>query len=149
MAELLLESMERAVWTDERLDDLAGRMDAGFDRVDGELRELRRELSTGMADMRVEHREDMQGLREEIHGARTELGEEIHGVRTDLGGRIDGLGGRIDGLDGRVDSLGDGLGGRIDALSGRVDALQLTMLRLGGGMIIGFAGLIATTLARG
>lgn len=28
----------RAAWTDERLDDLSSRMDAGFARVDGELR---------------------------------------------------------------------------------------------------------------
>lgn len=33
--------MERVAWTDERLDDLAARMDAGFDRVDREIRELR------------------------------------------------------------------------------------------------------------
>jgi hypothetical protein len=37
--------MERAVWTDERLDDLASRMDAGFQRVDTDMRELRQELS--------------------------------------------------------------------------------------------------------
>ena len=33
--------MERAVWTDERLDDLSGRVDAGFERLDGDIRELR------------------------------------------------------------------------------------------------------------
>lgn len=33
--------MERAAWTDERLDDLARRMDGGFDRVDRDIRELR------------------------------------------------------------------------------------------------------------
>jgi hypothetical protein len=31
----------RATWTDERLDDLAARMDSGFARVDGDIRELR------------------------------------------------------------------------------------------------------------
>jgi hypothetical protein len=35
----------RATWTDERLDDLARRVDAGFDRVDQDLRELRMQLS--------------------------------------------------------------------------------------------------------
>jgi hypothetical protein len=41
--------MERArpTWTDERLDDLARRVDSGFERVDGELRELRTEVSSG------------------------------------------------------------------------------------------------------
>lgn len=41
--------MERSVWTDDRLDDLARRMDAGFGRVDADIRELRgevRELGT-------------------------------------------------------------------------------------------------------
>jgi hypothetical protein len=33
--------MERATWTDERLDDLARRVDSGFDRMDRDLRELR------------------------------------------------------------------------------------------------------------
>jgi hypothetical protein len=33
--------MERTMWTDERLDDLAQRMDAGFARVDADIRELR------------------------------------------------------------------------------------------------------------
>jgi hypothetical protein len=36
--------VERAVWTDERLDDLARRMDAGFERVDRDIRELRGEI---------------------------------------------------------------------------------------------------------
>ncbi|HET6624487.1 MAG TPA: hypothetical protein VFG70_08145 [Gaiellaceae bacterium] len=33
--------MERSAWTDERLDDLATRLDAGFARVDADIRELR------------------------------------------------------------------------------------------------------------
>ena len=35
----------RATWTDERLDDLARRVDHGFNRVDGDLRELRTEMN--------------------------------------------------------------------------------------------------------
>jgi hypothetical protein len=35
----------RATWTDERLDDLAHRVDDGFNRVDEDLRSLRTELS--------------------------------------------------------------------------------------------------------
>ena len=34
----------RIAWTDERLDDLANRMDAGFARVDADIRELRAEI---------------------------------------------------------------------------------------------------------
>lgn len=36
--------VERSAWTDERLDDLANRMDAGFARVDADIRELRAEI---------------------------------------------------------------------------------------------------------
>ena len=34
------------MWTDERLDDLAGRVDAGFDRVDNDIRELRSDIGS-------------------------------------------------------------------------------------------------------
>jgi hypothetical protein len=51
--------MERVAWTDERLDDLARRMDAGFERIDRELRELRSEI----AGLRVELRGEIAGLR--------------------------------------------------------------------------------------
>ena len=36
--------MERTAWTDERLDDLANRMDAGFARVAADIPELRAEI---------------------------------------------------------------------------------------------------------
>jgi hypothetical protein len=38
--------MERTMWTDERLDDLAHRVDAGFDRVDNDIRELRSDIGS-------------------------------------------------------------------------------------------------------
>jgi hypothetical protein len=41
--------MERTMWTDQRLDDLALKVDAGFDRIDRDIRELR----TDMRDMRT------------------------------------------------------------------------------------------------
>jgi hypothetical protein len=37
--------MERVAWTDERLDDLARRMDAGFERLDREIRDLRNTMN--------------------------------------------------------------------------------------------------------
>jgi hypothetical protein len=45
--------MERAVWTDERLDDLSRRVDAGFDRVDADIREFRAELRTEIGGLRL------------------------------------------------------------------------------------------------
>jgi hypothetical protein len=38
--------MERAAWTDERLDDLAEVMRSGFDRVDRDMRGLRTEMES-------------------------------------------------------------------------------------------------------
>jgi hypothetical protein len=69
--------MERAAWTDERLDDLSRRMNAGFSRLEADIRELRRELR------------------------------------------------------------------------GEIEALRITMLRVGGGMMVGLVGVIAAILARG
>lgn len=45
--------MERTAWTDERLDDLANRMDAGFARVDADIRELRAELRFEIGGLRL------------------------------------------------------------------------------------------------
>jgi len=36
--------MAREAWTDERLDDLAARVDKGFDEVKGEIREVKGEV---------------------------------------------------------------------------------------------------------
>ena len=45
--------MERLAWTDERLDDLARRMDEGFARVDRDIRELRTEVTAELKEMRA------------------------------------------------------------------------------------------------
>lgn len=46
--------MERTASTDERLDDLARRMDAGFNRVDADIRDLRVEVRTQGVELRGE-----------------------------------------------------------------------------------------------
>jgi hypothetical protein len=51
--------MERTAWTDNGLDDLSRRTDAGFERVDRDIRELRRDMNAGFADVRGE----INGLR--------------------------------------------------------------------------------------
>jgi hypothetical protein len=43
--------MPRETWTDERLDDLANRMDRGFDEVKGEVRDLRIEMNVLRSEM--------------------------------------------------------------------------------------------------
>jgi hypothetical protein len=44
--------MQRATWTDERLDDLAESMRRGFDRVDRDIRELRVDMTAQMEALR-------------------------------------------------------------------------------------------------
>jgi hypothetical protein len=48
-----MEAMREA-WTDDRLDDLANRMDRGFDGVDKDVRELRAETKSEFALLRGE-----------------------------------------------------------------------------------------------
>lgn len=43
--------MAREAWTDERLDDLKEQMVLGFQRVDSELRDLRRMMFQGFVAM--------------------------------------------------------------------------------------------------
>jgi 3-dehydroquinate synthetase len=46
--------MERAAWTEERLDDLAEAMRSGFARLDQDNRDLRSEIREGFAELRGE-----------------------------------------------------------------------------------------------
>jgi hypothetical protein len=87
--------MERAAWTDARLDDFAGHVGSG-------LRELRQDIRS----LREEMRTEISGVRGEIGGLRSEL-------------------------------------------RGEIDALRVTILRVGGGMMVGLVGVIAAVLARG
>ncbi|MEX1142486.1 MAG: hypothetical protein WD993_03505 [Thermoleophilaceae bacterium] len=41
-------------WTDERLDNLSQRMDAGFERVDRDIRDLRHEMRFEIGGLRGE-----------------------------------------------------------------------------------------------
>ena len=83
--------MERATWTDERLDDLSNRVERGFEQVDRRFEQVDR---------------------------------------------------RFDETNRRIDTLGV-------ELRFELDALRLTILRVGGGMMIGLVGVIAAVLARG
>ena len=38
--------MPREKWTDERLDDLNKKVDEGFGRLDGDIKDLRRDMNT-------------------------------------------------------------------------------------------------------
>lgn len=74
--------MERAAWTEERLDDLAESIRAGFGRLDQDSRDLRSDLNDGLSDLRGETHEGMAGLRGEIQVLRTEMQHEFSSLRT-------------------------------------------------------------------
>jgi ribosome recycling factor len=54
--------MPREAWTDERLDDLAKRMDKGFDEVKGEIRQLRTTMDANASELRKETRTDFDSI---------------------------------------------------------------------------------------
>lgn len=47
----IMEAMAREAWTDARLDDLKDQMVAGFQRVDADIRDLRRMMFQGFVAM--------------------------------------------------------------------------------------------------
>jgi len=46
-----MEAMAREAWTDERLDDMKEQMVLGFQRVDADIRDLRRMMFQGFMTM--------------------------------------------------------------------------------------------------
>jgi predicted nuclease with TOPRIM domain len=71
--------MAREVWTDERLDDLAKRMDKGFDEVKVEIRDLRVEMN----------------------GQRSEVNERLDSMNE----RLDSMNQRFDSMNQRFDAM--------------------------------------------
>jgi hypothetical protein len=78
-------------WTDERMDELANRMDAGFERTHVEIRELRAEVKGDVEGLRTDLGGDMKALR-------TDLGGDMKALRTELKGDIADVGRKVDGL---------------------------------------------------
>ena len=70
----------RATWTDERLDDLARRMDEGFARIDARI---------GILDSRIDAQGESLGARIDAHGANLNARIDAHGAN--LNARIDAL----------------------------------------------------------
>lgn len=60
-------------WTDERMDDLVERMDAGFARVDGDIRDLRAETRSEFAAVRSEMHAGFADVRSEMRTGFAEL----------------------------------------------------------------------------
>lgn len=76
-------TMERARWTDERLDERMTAIDNRFDHLTEDIRSLREEMRAGFADVRAQ----FAAVRSELAGIRAESAEiraEVAGVYTAL-----------------------------------------------------------------
>jgi hypothetical protein len=85
----------RETWTDERLDDLKGSVDAGFRDNRDEFRAVRVEIRSESQALRAEIKSESQALREEIksesHAVRGEIGalnRSIHQLTASLVGAM-------------------------------------------------------------
>jgi len=81
----------RSTWTDERMDDLARRIDSGFERVHAEFRALRTELHSDIGGLRGELHSDIGGLRGEVHS-------EMGALRGEMNARFERVDARFDSM---------------------------------------------------
>jgi len=70
----------REKWTDERLDDMNGRISDGFNRLDHELHDVRAEIRAFRSDVRAE-----------FGSVRAEVQDEFGSVRAEMSGRFDAI----------------------------------------------------------
>jgi hypothetical protein len=96
--------MERARWTDDRLDEKMDRIDRTFELIRQEMGALRTELRGDIGDLRTE-------LRGEIGELRTDLRGDIGELRTDLRGDIGGLRAQFTDFQSRMVTIGFALVG--------------------------------------
>jgi phage host-nuclease inhibitor protein Gam len=81
----------REAWTDERLDDLARRMDRGFDRVDADIRELRGEMREEFTALRGEMTDGFASVRGELNQQVGSQREESVALWGEVNTRLDGI----------------------------------------------------------
>jgi hypothetical protein len=92
-----MEAMREA-WTDDRLDDLANRMDRGFDRVDADVRELRAETKSEFALLRSE-------MCERFDKAEGQVDSRLDKIESESGSRFDKADRTFERIDARLDSI--------------------------------------------
>lgn len=112
-------------WNDDRMDELARHMDAGF------------------AQIRV----DMGSMREEIKDQGRELNAKIERQGAELRGEINGVRDEINGVRGEIAGLRDGIDTRLDALNAVLVESQRTMIQLCGGLCFALIAAVATLIS--
>jgi uncharacterized coiled-coil DUF342 family protein len=117
--------MARDAWTDERLGDMKGSVDAGFQANREEFRALRREI-----------RESAEGLREESKALHVEMADEFKAVRADMRAEFKAVRGEIAGVRGEMREIRAELG----ALNRTIHQFTFALV---GTVFLGFMGTIA------
>jgi predicted nucleic acid-binding Zn-ribbon protein len=89
-----MEALEMTTWNDERLNELSGRTDAGFEEVKGGIQDLRAEMQAGFA--RVDERfekiderfekvdEEFKDVRREMRAGFARVDQEFKEVRKEM-----------------------------------------------------------------
>jgi hypothetical protein len=113
--------MAREAWTDERLDDLNGRVSDGFREQAEETRALRAEVHALRSEMRGEVGALRSEMRGEIRALRIEMQGEIQTLRIEMQGEIQALRAEMNARFEAVDA-------KFDALNARFDAMQRLMI---------------------
>jgi dynactin complex subunit len=164
-----MEAMREA-WTDDRMDDLARRVDTGFAQVHADLAGLRidnKEIRHGLAQEGIELRQELKAqgvelrqemnaqgeefrqelkaqgieLRQELKAQGVELRQELKAQGEELRREIKAQGVEIRG---ELNSFREQTIQQFVALNRRLDTLQATLLAA---ILAGFIGLIASHIA--
>jgi predicted nucleic acid-binding Zn-ribbon protein len=151
----------RQNWTDDRMDDLARHMDAGFAQVRVDMGSMReeikgqgRELNAKIERQGKELRGEIKGVRDEIKGVRGEIerqGKELRGEIKGVRDEIKGVRGEIERqgkeLRGEIVGLREGMDTRLDALNAVFVESQRTMIQLCGGLCFALIAAVATLVS--
>lgn len=111
-------------WNDDRLDELSGRVDAGFKEMRDGFTRVDREMKEGFAKVDSEMKAGFADVRGEM--------AEVRGEMRYVGERVDRLGGRVDRLGERVERLAHALmvGGISFALTALVTVAGLVVTQV-------------------
>jgi gas vesicle protein len=149
----------REVWTDDRMDDLARRVDTGFAQVHADLAGLRidnKEIRHGLAQEGNEFRQELKAqgveLREEMKAQGEEFRQELKAQGVELRQELKAQGEELrreikaQGVEirGELNAFREQTIQQFVALNRRFDTLQATLLAA---ILAGFIGLIASHIA--
>lgn len=132
--------MQRATWTDERLDEFAKSTDVRLDHARDDIRAVQ----VDVANLRTEVRKGFDSVRGDIAAVRG----EIDTLRGEMGQQVAGLRGEIGTVRGEVGGVRTEMRQEIATLrtemGQEIASLRLLVMRLGAGTIVALAGVIAT-----